>query len=75
MARTATERSKKYRDNLKKNKTKHNELKKKDRQRKTRTQASITNKQKDEYRRNHREAQQRYREKLKSEIMNQLPPK
>jgi hypothetical protein len=33
------------------------------------------NKQKDEYLRNHREAQQRYREKLKSEIMNQLPPK
>jgi hypothetical protein len=49
MVLTAPERSKRYRDKLKLNPNKYQELKEKDRQRKIRKQASMTKQEKEQY--------------------------
>jgi hypothetical protein len=75
MVLTAAERSKRYRDKLKLNPNKYQELKKKDRQRKIRKQASMTKQEKEQYLKDHREAQERHRKKVKTTAMNGMAPK
>jgi len=75
MVLTAAERSKRYRDRLKLNANKYQELKEKDRQRKIRKQASMTKQEKEQYRENHRNAQERHQKKVKTTVMNGMPPK
>jgi hypothetical protein len=75
MVLTTAERSKRYREKIKQNVNKYEELKEKDRQRKARKQASMTKMERKKYREKHREAQERYRKKLKSNNTNGMPAK
>jgi hypothetical protein len=71
MALTAAERTKRYRDKLKKKRTKYNEFKQKDCRRKAEKRSAMSVKEQEKFLDNHRKAQQRYRNKRKLKMLNQ----
>lgn len=70
MVLTAAQRAKRYREKLKEKINKYDEYKKKERQRKYRKRVAMTKQQREKHLAQHREAQQRYREKLKNKADN-----
>lgn len=71
MALTAAEQTKKYRDRLKRKRTKYNEFKQKDRQWKAEKRSAMTPTEEENFLDNHRKVQQqRYRNKVKLKMLD-----